>query len=262
MIAVRPYPSAQISASLTVIGDVEIGLHVVGRKLEGEGAILHLDVLVDRPAAGVVGEFVLEDDRPSPRRPTPAKRRRQRKAARPHPSTLDLAMSGSLASCFRLGRESLACRPMLGNRARVRAGTLPPLRHCRRGLARLLGGARSHHVRGETPTSLESAREMTEQKTLPPRSGTDFTDQPPAYDPVTQPQLFDGVIGKRFVAFLIDAVIISLLWLVAVCRGGAARHRHARPRLAPVRRSSFPSSASATTRSPSAARIRRPSASA
>jgi uncharacterized RDD family membrane protein YckC len=33
---------------------------------------------------------------------------------------------------------------------------------------------------------------------------------------VAQAQLFDGVIGKRFVAFLIDAVIISLLWLLAV----------------------------------------------
>ena len=33
---------------------------------------------------------------------------------------------------------------------------------------------------------------------------------------MTQPQLFDGVIGKRFVAFLIDAVIISLLWILAV----------------------------------------------
>ena len=57
---------------------------------------------------------------------------------------------------------------------------------------------------------------MSEQKTLPPRSGADFASPSPSYDPVTQPQLFDGVIGKRFVAFLIDAVIISLLWLLAV----------------------------------------------
>jgi uncharacterized RDD family membrane protein YckC len=57
---------------------------------------------------------------------------------------------------------------------------------------------------------------MSEQKTFPPRSGADFSSPAPAYDPVTQPQLFDGVIGKRFVAFLIDAVIISLLWLLAV----------------------------------------------
>ena len=57
---------------------------------------------------------------------------------------------------------------------------------------------------------------MSEQKTLPPRSGADFASPSPSYDPVTQPQLFDGVIGKRFVAFLIDAVIISLLTVVAV----------------------------------------------
>ena len=57
---------------------------------------------------------------------------------------------------------------------------------------------------------------MSEQKTLPPRSGADFSSPAPAYDPVTHPELFDGVIGKRFVAFLIDAVIISLLWLLAV----------------------------------------------
>ena len=57
---------------------------------------------------------------------------------------------------------------------------------------------------------------MSEQKTLPPRSGTDFTSPSPSYDPVAQAQLFDGVIGKRFVAFLIDAVIISLLWILAV----------------------------------------------
>ena len=57
---------------------------------------------------------------------------------------------------------------------------------------------------------------MSEQKTLPPRSGADFANPSPSYDPVTQPQLFDGVIGKRFVAFIIDAVIISLLWILAV----------------------------------------------
>jgi uncharacterized RDD family membrane protein YckC len=57
---------------------------------------------------------------------------------------------------------------------------------------------------------------MPDEKTLPPRSGLDFTSPSPAYDPVARPQLFDGVIGRRFVAFLIDAVIISLLWLLAV----------------------------------------------
>jgi uncharacterized RDD family membrane protein YckC len=38
----------------------------------------------------------------------------------------------------------------------------------------------------------------------------------PAYDPVARPELFDGVIGKRSFAFIIDAIIIGILWAVAV----------------------------------------------
>jgi uncharacterized RDD family membrane protein YckC len=38
---------------------------------------------------------------------------------------------------------------------------------------------------------------------------------PHAYDPVAQRRLFDGVLGKRFIAFLVDAVIVSLLVAVA-----------------------------------------------
>lgn len=56
---------------------------------------------------------------------------------------------------------------------------------------------------------------MSEQKTLPPRSGADFTTPSPSYDPVAQPQLFDGAIGKRCLAFVIDAIIIGVLWVVA-----------------------------------------------
>jgi len=55
---------------------------------------------------------------------------------------------------------------------------------------------------------------MNEQHTLP-RSGGGYADQPYAYDPVTQPQLFDGVIGKRIIAFLVDAVIILVLTALA-----------------------------------------------
>ena len=51
---------------------------------------------------------------------------------------------------------------------------------------------------------------MTDQKTLPPRS-PGFVDQAYAYDPVAQPQLFAGVIGKRSVAFIIDAIIVLAL---------------------------------------------------
>jgi uncharacterized RDD family membrane protein YckC len=57
---------------------------------------------------------------------------------------------------------------------------------------------------------------MSEQKTLPPRSGADFTATSPAYDPVAHPQLFEGVIGKRSLAFIIDCIIIGILWILAV----------------------------------------------
>ena len=56
---------------------------------------------------------------------------------------------------------------------------------------------------------------MSEQQALPPRTGSDFADQPHAYDPVRQPELFDGVIFKRVIAFVIDAIIISLLTVAA-----------------------------------------------
>jgi len=39
-------------------------------------------------------------------------------------------------------------------------------------------------------------------------------DPPYAYDPQTQPELFSGVIGKRILAFIIDAVVITVLWLL------------------------------------------------
>lgn len=34
--------------------------------------------------------------------------------------------------------------------------------------------------------------------------------QPHAFDPVSQPELFEGVLGRRVVAFLIDVVMIAL----------------------------------------------------
>ena len=57
---------------------------------------------------------------------------------------------------------------------------------------------------------------MNEHRTLASRNTAGgFADQPHAYDPVTQPQLFQGVIGKRFIAFIIDAAIIFFLTVVA-----------------------------------------------
>jgi uncharacterized RDD family membrane protein YckC len=56
---------------------------------------------------------------------------------------------------------------------------------------------------------------MSEQKTLPQRASGNLADQPHAYDPVTQPQLFGGVIGKRILAFIVDAIIILVLTALA-----------------------------------------------
>jgi uncharacterized RDD family membrane protein YckC len=56
---------------------------------------------------------------------------------------------------------------------------------------------------------------MTSQHTLPPRDGTSFADQPHAYDPVKAPQPFQSVIRKRVLAFIVDAVIITVLTAVA-----------------------------------------------
>jgi uncharacterized RDD family membrane protein YckC len=55
---------------------------------------------------------------------------------------------------------------------------------------------------------------MTDPKTIPQR-GTSFADQPHAYDPVAQPQLFAGVIRKRSLAFIVDAIIITVLTVIA-----------------------------------------------
>lgn len=51
---------------------------------------------------------------------------------------------------------------------------------------------------------------MTDQ----PRIATSNEPRPHAYDPVTQPELFDGVLSRRIVAFLIDACIVLLPMLV------------------------------------------------
>lgn len=64
-----------------------------------------------------------------------------------------------------------------------------------------------------TPYFGSESYAMSNPQTLPQR--TSFADQAHAYDPVAQPQLFAGVIGKRFVAFLVDAVIIAVLATIA-----------------------------------------------
>jgi uncharacterized RDD family membrane protein YckC len=56
---------------------------------------------------------------------------------------------------------------------------------------------------------------MTSQHTLPPRENSGFADQPHAYDPVKEPRPFQGVIGKRVLAFILDAIIITVLTVIA-----------------------------------------------
>jgi uncharacterized RDD family membrane protein YckC len=44
----------------------------------------------------------------------------------------------------------------------------------------------------------------------PARIGVSFDVKPHAYDPIFQPEYFDGVLGRRVLAYLIDLVIISV----------------------------------------------------
>ncbi|NWG22830.1 MAG: RDD family protein [Pseudorhodoplanes sp.] len=44
----------------------------------------------------------------------------------------------------------------------------------------------------------------------PKRIGVSFDVKPHAYDPATNPELFEGVPARRFVAFIIDLLIISI----------------------------------------------------
>jgi uncharacterized RDD family membrane protein YckC len=57
-------------------------------------------------------------------------------------------------------------------------------------------------------------KEMSEPRTIPPRSAAEYETRA-AFDPVAQPQLFEGVIGKRFIAFIVDAIIILILTAIA-----------------------------------------------
>ena len=41
-----------------------------------------------------------------------------------------------------------------------------------------------------------------------PRIGVSTAERPHAYDPVTQPEYFDGVVSRRIVAFCVDAMMI------------------------------------------------------
>ena len=47
-------------------------------------------------------------------------------------------------------------------------------------------------------------------------NGTSRRDDRSAYDPETQPELFDGVLSRRIIAFIIDAILIGLLLIPAI----------------------------------------------
>jgi uncharacterized RDD family membrane protein YckC len=49
----------------------------------------------------------------------------------------------------------------------------------------------------------------------PRRIGFSIEVKPHAYDPVTNPELFDGVLARRLVAFFVDVVIIAIPVLLA-----------------------------------------------
>src|SRR5438105_15590313 len=44
----------------------------------------------------------------------------------------------------------------------------------------------------------------------PKRIGVSFEVKPHAYDPAANPELFEGVVARRIVAFLIDFLILSI----------------------------------------------------
>lgn len=49
----------------------------------------------------------------------------------------------------------------------------------------------------------------------PHQMGLSSGNRPHAYDPLTNPELFDGVLSRRVIAFVIDAILISIPVLCA-----------------------------------------------
>ena len=55
---------------------------------------------------------------------------------------------------------------------------------------------------------------MTDQ---PPRSGYSIEVKPHAYDPIARPDLFEGVMARRVLAFIVDVLIITIpIMLVSI----------------------------------------------
>jgi uncharacterized RDD family membrane protein YckC len=51
--------------------------------------------------------------------------------------------------------------------------------------------------------------------TGPGRTGASFDVKPHAYDPAANPELFEGVLARRIVAFIIDVIIIAIPLIAA-----------------------------------------------
>ena len=49
----------------------------------------------------------------------------------------------------------------------------------------------------------------------PRRIGVSIELKPHAYDPVTNPELFEGVLARRFIAFVIDIIILAIPIVIA-----------------------------------------------
>jgi len=49
----------------------------------------------------------------------------------------------------------------------------------------------------------------------PSRSGYSFEVRPHAYDPAANPELFEGVLARRVVAFVLDAMVIAIPVIIA-----------------------------------------------
>jgi uncharacterized RDD family membrane protein YckC len=56
----------------------------------------------------------------------------------------------------------------------------------------------------------DSGPSASEQNTGTRRIGAGFDMKPHAYDPATNPELFEGVLARRVVAFIIDLIIIAI----------------------------------------------------
>src|SRR5947208_3129686 len=68
-----------------------------------------------------------------------------------------------------------------------------------------------------SPHFLHNLKAMSIPESEPRRIGLNVDLKPHAYDPRTQPELFEGVLARRVVAFVIDLIIIAVpLLLLAV----------------------------------------------